>query len=234
MGIRSKIKRIIFSTQQLKDSVEHQGVYLDLKSDYISDGMRQQILQAYETAEVQLLKKHLKPDDKVLELGMGIGFLGIFSKKIGKVTTFTGVEADENLIPLIENNARENGVELNIIAGAAGNEDGEVKFNLSENFWSNSVLTRKDTRDSKVVKLLSYNSIIEQAAFKPDFILMDIEGGELEINFDQYCQHTNRLLIELHPHIYGTEKASTVINEIFGAGMLLQDYQENVYLFQKK
>ena len=56
-----------------------------------------------------LLERHLKRDDRVLDLGSGSGILAIAAVKLGARSAI-GIEVDEESLPIAEGNAQRNGV----------------------------------------------------------------------------------------------------------------------------
>ena len=60
-------------------------------------------------AALTLLDRHVKPGDRVLDLGSGSGILSIAAVKLGAAWA-VGVEVDEESIPVAERNAEHNGV----------------------------------------------------------------------------------------------------------------------------
>jgi predicted RNA methylase len=71
--------------------------------------------ESYESVEREIVENHLDDDDTVLELGAGIGYIGVCAaKKIGPHRVFC-VEPNPRLIPLIAENQRLNSIVFLII-----------------------------------------------------------------------------------------------------------------------
>ncbi|MBY0397947.1 MAG: FkbM family methyltransferase, partial [Thermoleophilia bacterium] len=64
----------------------------------------------YEGGEAKALRKVLRPGDRVLELGAGVGLLSTISAMVKGVERVTAVEANPGLIPLIRETHRLNGI----------------------------------------------------------------------------------------------------------------------------
>ncbi|MGQ9735129.1 MAG: 50S ribosomal protein L11 methyltransferase [Thermaceae bacterium] len=82
----------------------------------------------HETTRLALraLARHLRPGMRVLDLGTGSGILAIAAAKLGGKAL--GVDIDPTVIPLAQENARKNGVEVGLKEGSL--EDVEGPFDL--------------------------------------------------------------------------------------------------------
>jgi len=72
----------------------------------------------HETTRLALaaLARHLRPGDKVLDLGTGSGILAIAAAKLGGEAL--GVDIDETVLPQAEENVRRNGVGVRFLLGS--------------------------------------------------------------------------------------------------------------------
>jgi ribosomal protein L11 methyltransferase len=64
-------------------------------------------------AALVLLERHLRPGDRVLDLGSGSGILTIAAARLGARSAI-GIEIDAEAIPIAERNAARNGVEAQV------------------------------------------------------------------------------------------------------------------------
>ena len=139
------------------------GIRLDISSPQISPEMKRRIyIGNYEKEERQIVEKLLRIDDRVLELGSGLGYISTnCARRLGDDRVVT-VEANAEMEEPIRRSFELNGVSPTLLIGAAGPEAGVVEFFFEENFWSNSWLpTRKSTKSQKV-NMLPIAQLMEQ------------------------------------------------------------------------
>ena len=67
---------------------------------------------------IELIEKHIKKDDNMLDIGCGSGILMLVSKKLG-VKTVTGIDIDKNCYNVVCDNFKKNNInsEYNILIG---------------------------------------------------------------------------------------------------------------------
>ena len=92
----------------------------------------------YEQQEAWLLSGILQPDEVVLEIGAGMGYISTFCAKHFHVKEVHAVEANPELIPVIKRNHEINAVDVAVYNEILGPEDGEGQFYLHESFWASS------------------------------------------------------------------------------------------------
>ena len=172
----------------------------------------------YEGPELRILERTLEPDDRVLELGGGAGFISTYvARKCGD-DSVTVVEANPALTPLIAENHRLNGVHPTVINAAAAPDDRETEtFYFGQDFWSGS--TARRNQEELTVPALNANGLI--ADHDPTFLIIDIEGAEIEMIPVLDLRNVKKLLIELHPHFTGLTAANELILQLFQKGFVI-------------
>ena len=173
------------------------------------------IVGAFERHERRALRRHVHPDDRVLELGSGIGFITTrLAQTVGSENVL-GFEANPDLFPVMHSHFARNGVAPRVENAVLGAEDGETSFYVGDEFWSASATDeragRKITVPAKALKSIT-------AEFQPTVLMMDIEGGEREI-IDLLDPGSLRLLImEVHPEVLGEEGETALFSRIADMG----------------
>ncbi|MFN3647390.1 MAG: FkbM family methyltransferase [Gemmobacter sp.] len=161
----------------------------------------------YEGGECAALRRVLRPGDRVLELGAGLGLCSTVAAQAEGVEAVVAIEANPELLPLIRETHRLNGVEgkvdlRNGVAVPSGG--GEIPFYVRPDFWASSM--EAGSRGYSRVELLPAIGLDALLAeVRPTVIVCDIEGGELGL-FDRIALNEVRaVVLELHPKVYGTE-----------------------------
>lgn len=212
-------------------SVEIEGVKILLGS-HISRKIRDAIYsRAYERAEIEILKSVLTENDRVFEVGSGIGFLTTYIASAIGSDKVRGYEANPELIPRIEANLRLNRVQPVVINGLLRNTSGDTRFFVEENFWSSSTHKRSPAAREISVPSIPLNEEIRK--YSPSLLIVDIEGGEAEFFVDIDFHTITKIIVEMHPHVIGAIAVSEVIKRIERAGFSMDQClsQGGVYFF---
>jgi FkbM family methyltransferase len=176
----------------------------------------------YEGGEAATLRRVLCPGDRVLELGAGVGLLSSISAKVAGVERVVAVEANPDLIPLIRETHRLNGIDcVDLRNGVAAATDGDgVPFYLRADFWSSSM--EPDSRPYlRELSLPRFGIDALIADLDPTVIVCDIEGGESGLFDNADLSHVRAVVIELHPKVYGTHERDRIIATLGAKGLHL-------------
>lgn len=159
----------------------------------------------YEGHERLLVKKYLRPEDSVLEMG---ACLGVVSLTINRILSdkYKQVSVEPNpdvLTYLVENKKNNNGkffIESSIVTNKK-----EVTFHKGGAAFLGSSLLGNG--ESVAVKGISFEKL-EEKYFPFSAIIMDIEGAELQFFqlLKSHNSHINTIIWESHPHILTNEE----------------------------
>lgn len=156
----------------------------------------------YEKPERRILEHALSAEDRVLELGTGVGYLSaLCARKIGndRVVTF---EANPLLRPLIEETYAINSVSPRVEFCMLGERAGETEFYVNDEFWSSSTISRKKRKERCInIPVRAFNEAM--TTYKPNFLVIDIEGGEKDLIRYMNLDGVDKVCIELHPWVIG-------------------------------
>lgn len=195
----------------MADFIECRGVKLPRDARVISDKIARRLQRdMYETPEVLGLSRYIKPSDRILELGAGIGFVSSYVATQLEARQVTCVEANPALCGYIRRVHEANGVTqaevINTIALSGEDdwpEDGTVPFFVTEPFCSSSMIRPQDADAVHEVRVPASRLSDLIARVKPTVIVCDIEGGEET----QFCgvdmTGVRAVSMELHTRIYG-------------------------------
>lgn len=201
-----------------KVTIDGIHVYIDPR---LSDRMVRRIVTGIHTRpERRLVLSALEPDDVVMELGAGVGMVSIAcAKRIGSERVFA-YEANPDLQSMFKENCRLNGVAPRLEICLLGRTHGEATFHLARDF-SNSSVHRSRLADRAVtVPIRPFDD--EIARIRPSFLIVDIEGAEDELFACARLDTISKMMLEVHPHIYGAAKSNALRSKIRASGFTEQ------------
>ena len=163
----------------------------------------------YEGPELDFLKRYLRPGDRVLELGAGLGLTSAFCARIVGSDRVDTYEANPSLRKHIEAIYELNGVQPKLHTEVLGRDAEPVEFHIEPEFWSSSTVKRSNAGRLVSVPGRRFNDVINDV--QPTFVIIDIEGGEVELFKHARLDGVEKLLIELHPHVVGQRAVDDVL-----------------------
>ncbi len=177
----------------------------------------------YEKNEAILLKKTLEKNDIVLEVGAGIGYMGITAMKSGLCKRYVAYEANPDLIPLIENNMTNNGVKFEINNAVLLSKVTWMPFYLTPDFWASSLVKPLfGVYEEISIGSVNKNKVIK--ALEPTMLVIDIEGGEADFFKNINLYTIKKIILEIHPKVLSDEALSKLYSSLLSKGFIL-DFQ---------
>jgi len=224
--IRYKIRR---KTQPKTVFVDGIRVTSDL--DDVPFKIRKQLYKSnYEKGELTLVRQAIEAEDRVLEVGAGIGFISIACAKIVGPDNVLSYEPNPSMKRVIEKNHRLNGLVPNLRNKVLAVQDGEAQFYFSDNVLSSSLIDR-DLGGKTVVAADSIRQVVQD--YQPTAIVMDVEGAEIELLRNCELAGISKIVIEMHPHVVGQEAIDTLADYLAEQGLILRTRDGKRYLFQR-
>lgn len=181
--------------------LEIQGVLIPDDPAFITPKIRRSIEKGrYERDEVGGLPKFIKPEDRVIELGAGLGFISSFlSKRLG-VSNILCVEADPNLCGFISRTHQSNAVDgvrvINAVALNDAQTSGSAEFYIRDPFWSSSLDPEPDYSRKVTIPAEPLSRLIRD--FQANTLVVDIEGGERDLFTPLDLTGIDRVYLEIH------------------------------------
>jgi FkbM family methyltransferase len=151
------------------------------------------------------LRKH-EPNDRILELGSGLGYVSTICARSDLVDHVATVEGNPLLNNYIEELHRVNGVTERVtrISGIAVPRPSapELTFYQRANFWASSLDGEKWPYVRAIqVPTIDLNALI--ADHRPTMLVIDIEGGEATIFDGIELGGVSKIMMELHQEVIG-------------------------------
>ena len=229
-----RVKRILWRLPT-PQHVNNFGVRLPLKLPAITAPIRKDIFFGnYEAKEAELVSKYIAPDDVVMEIGAGIGFLSaLCAKAVGSEHVFA-YEANPQLMPVIKQVHALNQVAPSVSNVLLGEGEGERDFWLEKDYWASSLI--QGSKDATAIRVRQIDLNQEIRRTRPSFLIVDIEGGEYELLRHAHLDPIRKIVIEVHPHVLGHHRISEMLGWLIAAGFALDfgSTRKNVlYLFKE-
>ncbi|MGK7923689.1 MAG: FkbM family methyltransferase [Spirulina sp.] len=189
----------------------------------------------YERPEFKIIKAVLQQDDRVMELGTGLGFLSTYCAKIVGSDNVVTYEANPALEPYIRHVYELNHVSPQVNFCLLGERVGEQTFYVSKRFWASSLIRHFPTDTPIQVPVKLFNEEVKEN--NPNVLIVDIEGGEYELI--QYANFHNieKIIMEIHKSVIGAEKIKFVLSQFKDKGFKIDQKlstQRELYLEKKK
>lgn len=176
----------------------------------------------YELREVSLIRRVLRPRDRVLELGTGSGVTSLAIAGIVGTANLRGYDGNPAVVDWARDNGRRNGVELDVRHGVVVpvRTSPAVEFLVTDDFWASSVADRpKADREAGVLVSAPTVAFDEVAAeFGPNVLVTDIEGAEVELFTTSELPGIRKIVCEFHYAIRGERDTDEAIAALYRLG----------------
>jgi FkbM family methyltransferase len=154
------------------------------------------ILQKYELSEKYLIEKYIEKDDVVLELGGCLGVTSLLiNKQINTKSAHLVFEIDKEKYKFLTKNKKINNSKFQVINGAIS-DNKKMFYKSSNNFWGGKI--SPIGKDSDQIKTYSLSNIFNEFNLNFNTLVMDIEGGEIEIIKNPYLSKFKKIIFENH------------------------------------
>lgn len=192
-------------------------------SPYLNETRIRRINEArYEGQEIAGALAVTGPEDRVIELGAGLGIVGAVVQRNAQPAAMVSFEANPEMIPHIEALYALNRIKSKIrlhnkVLIAAPERPEHVSFFLRNSFLGSS-LADTEKRETRKVRVPTADYEALRASFAPSVLIMDIEGGELELLRHASLEGLRAMVIEFHPEVYGKSGMRECKNILRDAG----------------
>jgi FkbM family methyltransferase len=193
-------------------------------------------LGAYERLERYAICRWLPPSLPVVELGAAIGVVScLTNRRLTEPDWHVCVEANPNVIPILEENRRLNGARFKIVHSAVAYGGETVTFGASDAVVDSSVKGSESTKPV-VVPATRLSDVINDAGFTTCSLVCDIEGAERELIANESAvlrDAVHTLITEVHPDILGADVVADLHRQLLGLGFQSKWERGNVWVLSK-
>jgi FkbM family methyltransferase len=174
----------------------------------------------YEARERAMATRVIQPGDVVLELGSGLGFISSYVRQRTGAGKIICVEANPRLIPYINSvhalNAVANVEVLNRVVVAAEGSQQTFPFYCRNDFWASSLSPTPPYDRVVNVPALPFADILR--THRPNVLIMDIEGGEIDLMKTPSLGSIRSIVVETHAGTYGAVGVRALENDLARLG----------------
>lgn len=174
----------------------------------------------YEAYEATLVRGLIQPNEVILEIGAGCGLISTVCAKNPHTSMVQCVEANPNLIDTIRMTHGLNGVDVVVHNEILAKDDGETDFFVHPDFWASGTHSFLGTPIK--VKTTSFQKRLNE--LRPTMLVIDIEGGEVEIFDDVDLTGVQKIILELHQLTIGRRGMKKVFDVLSN-----QNFHYDVY-----
>jgi FkbM family methyltransferase len=211
------------------------AIHLPIDRTVISSQIERALTKVFERPEIEAAQRLLQPGDTVLELGAGLGCVSARLRRETRVGRIVCYEANPALVKYIAGAHRANGItDIEVRHGVvlANPTVATMPFYVRSNFASSSLQGGTDDVIATVdVPTVDWATVV--AALRPNALVMDIEGAELDLLTAVDMGPIQRLVIELHPGVYGEDGVTRVRSVLAQQGFVAPFAERDVVAFSR-
>lgn len=213
------------------------GVLIPDDPAVITPGIRAAMLsgrfEAEESSQIPLI---VRPGDRVLEIGAGIGFISTLLSRQRRVGSVLAVEANPHLLAYMERlHARNRVRKVRRLNAVLTNEAVPSKtFYLRQDFWMGSLMPGPNPYHATAeVPTCNFNALLREEGVS--LIVCDVEGAESFLFDDADLGGVDRIFVEMHDHITGLSGVARLFATLCMQGFVYDPRHSvgSVVLFQR-
>ena len=224
--------------------VPSRGMLFDTRSSEVSDSTRAQLFwRIYESAEVRLVRDHLRDTRCLVDLGCSLGVLAsVAASRMSPRSRLVCVEANPDLIELARRNIRRNAphVRAKVIHGAldySQDTASQVSFERGKNHTASALTEDGHPTDGFWAPALQLNELLASERIEEFSLLADIEGAEAGLlSMDgASLRNCRQIVIELHDATFAGRSVSQddLLQQALALGFEVSASYGSVYVLQR-
>ena len=192
------------------------------KNPDVNKGRVRKLLRqnAYEEKETNAALRVVREGDVVIELGGGIGYMSALVATKRAIKSVHSFEANPHLIPYIREVHAANGVTNAEVSNAIlGPRMGSADFYVRDPMLGSSLEVLEGEVDPLSVKVDVLNAEGVFKDIRPNVLICDIEGAEVDLIPQLPLKGLRAAIIETHPQWIGPAGINKVMQAFMDAGL---------------
>lgn len=204
MGVRRFIKNQIRNRRLKGETIISLGLTVRTRRTGMNSDVLLLLYEGlYERPETDGLARTIRPGDRILELGGGLGIITALSARAaGPSGTVRSYEANPKLIPDTKAFLAANGIStVDLINAVLVPDDNPSprQLHIAGSFAESSLLGAEGRNPKGSVDVPAHSLAVVLADFRPDVLICDIEGAEAELLPALPQSSLRAAVVELHP-----------------------------------
>lgn len=203
-------------------SFNYLGVWLAIDPALLSPKIRRAFaLRLYEIREAQQIQRIVRPNEVVLELGAGVGFVSTLIARHPYTKRLVSYEANPRLIDCLHRTMSANGVPASKAefrnAVLTNGPEGDSDFFVHRDFWASSLHSPPEGCVAvHRVAMTSFGAAL--AEIRPTLIVCDIEGAETDLLGGSDLPGVRHISVETHPAVVGRSGVEALVRNLARKG----------------
>jgi FkbM family methyltransferase len=189
----------------------------------------------YERPERNAVRRYLRPEWPVVELGGCFGVVAcITNKRLRDPRAHVVIEASPLVIPFLCSNRDRNHCSFKIVNRALAYAMDTVTFSPEIDFWGNA-LRPTGRQPTVTVPATQLRQVLEEEGFDRFALICDIEGHEYELVTQEpdALARAELIILEVHPHFIGEDKVQRLLSRLAALGFKIIDQCAQVLVLKK-
>jgi len=217
---------------------EISGVSLQISQEILSPALGELLNRGrYELQESKAIAHFVQPNDVVMEIGAGVGFISILAAKIVGGQNVIAIEANPRLLREINHNCALNnisGVSVLNLAVVAAPALPVARLYLNRAFWASSTIAGSNPKQKFVdVQAISLEALTTE--WQPTVLVCDVEGSEKDYFKAPLPKSIRLIILEIHPEKYPPEVIDKILDRlaVIGFSYVFFEDREDVVCFER-
>ena len=213
------------------------GCQLDVSSTTFSTFQRGCLwLSRHEEPERMAVARFLDPGIPVIELGASTGVLScLINRRLRQPKVHVAVEANPDLIPILESNRELNGCSFVVVHAAIAYNRRSIGFARGEDHLAGQADANVELEGA--VETTSLRQLLARFKLERATLVCDIEGMEIEVwrqEADVVAERIAWVIVELHEAISGIDAVQEFIDGLQARGFTLVWERDGTRVFRNR
>jgi FkbM family methyltransferase len=191
-------------------------------------------LDTHEADERKLAREFIDPAATVLELGACLGVVScVINRQLRDPARHVAVEANPNLIAVLEENRARNSCKFAIESGMIS-KTSDGTFYIDDCLVVSGPVVESERKIK--VPVFSIEDLERKHGMQFDTLFMDIQGGECALldEHQEFLQRVRTIILEFHPHLVGAARVAQTRERLKSGGLSVVETRGLTQVWQRR